>query len=73
MDRTVSNLSRLRDARIAILAASSLAALRHACVRQLVVARVRSPERSVTRSRERSPEWSSPLGLSPREAAGERS
>jgi hypothetical protein len=70
MERFVANLGRLRDARSAILVASSFAVPRHARVRHLSVARVRPLERSVKRSRERSPERSSPPELSSRKAAG---
>ena len=72
MDGFASNLSRLHDARIAILVASSLAPMRRRRVPYLIDARLRSSERSVERSREHSPERSSPPEPSPREAAGER-
>ena len=45
----------------------------HAPTGYVMIARTRSPWRSVERSRERSPRRSSPLGCSSREAAGEGS
>lgn len=71
IDTIVSIPDRMRTTPVQELVTSFLART-DARLREAIAAWIRSPGPSVERSRERSPERSSPLELSPRDMAGER-